>query len=145
MQAFPTLYPDGTNGFGTPRAVKISPLEYFQIRMLSADSRLVCHLAAIIWACNTEEAIKLQSNISTALRMCSFRDPSSNRRVDRRTDDMHLLTAGQLCGRLDENPRLRENCYSFTRDICGTQGYWNSVKIQLYTMFCTSELSPNNK
>ena len=29
VQAFPTLYPNGTNGFGTPRAIKISPLEYF--------------------------------------------------------------------------------------------------------------------
>ena len=82
VQAFPTLYPDGTNGFGTPRAVKISPLEYFQVRMLSADSRRVCHPAYIFWACNIVEAIKLQSSISIALRMRSFRDPSSNRRED---------------------------------------------------------------
>ena len=52
VQAFPTLYPDGTNGFGTPRAIKISPLEYFQVRMLSADSRWACHPAYIFWACN---------------------------------------------------------------------------------------------
>ena len=69
--------------------------------------------------------------------MCSYRDPSSNRREDRRTEEMHILTAGQLHGRLEENPHLKENCYSFKRDICGTQAYWNSVKIQLYAMFCT--------
>ena len=135
VQAFPTLYPDGANGFGTPRAVKISPLEYFQVRMLSADFRWACHPAYIFWACNIVEAIKLQSSISIALRMRSFRDPSSNRREDRRTEEMHLLTAGQLRGRLDDNPHLRENCYSFMRDIRGTQAYWNSVKIQLYAMF----------
>ena len=140
VQAFPTLYPDGTNGFGTPRAIKISPLEYFQVRMLSADSRWACHPAYIFWACNIVEAIKLQSSISIALRMRSFRDPSSNRREDRRTEEMCLLTAGQLRGRLDDNPHLRENCYSFMRDIRGTQAYWNSVKIQLYAMFRT--LSP---
>ena len=83
------------------------------------------------------EAIKLQSSISIALRMRSFRDPSSNRREDRRTEEMRLLTAGQLRGRLDDNPHLRENCYSFMRDIRGTQAYWNSVKIQLYAMFRT--------
>ena len=127
VQAFPTLYPDGANWFGTPRAVKISPLEYFQVRMLSADSRWACHPAYIFWACNIVEAIKLQSSISIALRMRSFRDPSSNRREDRRTEEMRLLTAGQLRGRLDDNPHLRENCYSFMRDICGTQPYWNSV------------------
>ena len=137
VQAFPTLYPNGTNGFGTPRAIKISPLEYFQVRMLSADSRWACHPAYIFWACNIVEAIKLQSSISIALRMRSFRDPSSNRREDRRTEEMRLLTAGQLRGRLDDNPHLRENCYSFMRDICGTQAYWNSVKIQLYAMFRT--------
>ena len=138
VQAFPTLYPDGRNGFGTPRAIKISPLEYFQVRMLSADSRWACHPAYIFWACNIVEAIKLQSSISIALRMRSFRDPSSNRREDRRTEEMHLLTtAGQLRGRLDDNPHLRENCYSFMRYIRGTQAYWNSVKIQLYAMFRT--------
>ena len=137
VQAFPTLYPDGTNGFGTPRAVKILPLEYFQTHMLSADSRWACHPAYIFWACNIVEAIKLQSSISIALRMRSFRDPSSNRREDRRTEEMRLLTAGQLRGRLDDNPHLRENCYSFMRDIRGTQAYWNSVKIQLYATFRT--------
>ena len=69
--------------------------------------------------------------------MRSFRDPSSNHREDSRTEEMRLLMAGQLRGRLDENPHLRENCYSFMRDICGTQAYWNSVKIQLYAMFRT--------
>ena len=54
-----------------------------------------------------------------------------------KTEGMHLLTAGQLRGRLDENPHLTENCYSFMRDIHGTQAYWNSVKIQLYAMFRT--------
>ena len=137
VQAFPTLYPDGTNGFGTSRAIKISPLEYFQVCMLSADSRWACHPAYIFWACNIVEAIKLQSSISIALRMRSFRDPSSNCREDRRTEEMRLLTAGQLRGRLDDNPHLRENCYSFMRDIRGTQAYWNSVKIQLYAMFRT--------
>ena len=62
----------------------------------------------LFWACNTVEAIKLQSSISIALRMRSFRDPSSNRREDRRTEEMRLLTVGQLRGRLDENPHPRE-------------------------------------
>ena len=83
--------------------------------MLSADSRWACHPAYIFWACNIVEAIKLQSSISIALRKCSFRDPSSNRREDRRTEEMLLLMAGQLRGRLDDNPHLRENCYSFMR------------------------------
>ena len=111
--------------------------DYLRQPCVRADSRWACHLAYIVWACNIVEAIKLQSSISIALRMVSFRDPSSNRREDRWTEEMRLLTAGQLCGRLDDDPHLRENCYSFMRDICGTQAYWNSVKIQLYAMFRT--------
>ena len=137
VMAFPTLCPDGANGFGIERSVKISPLEYFQTRMLSVDTRWACHPAYIFWACNIVEALKLQSSISIALRMRSFGDSSSNRQEDRRTENIIHLTAGQLRGRLDNNPHLRENCYSFTRDIRGTQAYWNSVKIQLYAMFRT--------
>ena len=63
--------------------------------MQSADSTWACHLAYIVGA------IKLQSSILIALRMHSFRDPSNSCREDRRTEEMHLLTAGQLHGRLE--------------------------------------------
>ena len=135
--AFPTLYPDGENGFGTVRKVKSSPLEYFQTRMLSADSRWACHPSYIFWACNIVEALKLQSSISIAMRMRSFTEGDCKNKADTKTENIRLLTAGSLRGQLNDNPHLRENCYSFMRDIRGTQAYWNSVKIQLYAMFRT--------
>ena len=105
--------------------------------MLSADSRWARHPSYIFWACNIVEALKLQSSISIAMRMRSFREGNAKNVADTRTEDMHLLTAGSLRGRLDDNPHLREHCYSFMKDIRGTQAYWNSVKIQLYAMFRT--------
>ena len=135
--AFPTLYPDGENGFGTVRNSKISPLEYFQTRILSADSRWARHPSYIFWACNIVEALKLQSSISIAMRMRSFTESNCENKADKKTEDIRLMTAGSLRGRLNDNPHLRENCYSFMRDIRGTQAYWNSVKIQLYAMFRT--------
>ena len=54
-----------------------------------------------------------------------------------KTNEKELLTAGLLQGRLENNPHLRENCYSFMRDIRGKQAYWNSVKIQLFAMLRT--------
>ena len=134
--AFPTLYPNGENGFGTIREVKVTPLEYFQTRMLSADSRWACHPAYIFWACNIVEALKLQNSISIAMRMRSFRIGHCEK-SNKETNEKELLTAGLLRGRLENNPHLRENCYSFMRDIRGTQAYWNSVKIQLFAMFRT--------
>ena len=134
--AFPTLYPNGENGFGTIREVKVTPLEYFQTRLLSADSRRGCHPAYNFWACNIEEALKLQSSISIAMRMRSFRIGHCEK-SNRETKEKELLTADLLRGCLENNPHLRENCHNLMRDIRGTQAYWNSVKIQLFAMFCT--------
>ena len=75
--AFPTLYPDGNNGFGTHRQISITPLDYFQSRIMSKDSRLAKHPSYIFWACNIVEAIKLQSSISIAL---CLRNPTSGRK-----------------------------------------------------------------
>ena len=93
--AFPTLYPNGENGFGTIREVKVSPLEYFQTRMLSDDSRWACHPAYIFWACNIVEALKLQSSISIAMRMRSFRIGHCEK-SNMETNEKELLTAGLL-------------------------------------------------
>ena len=70
LMAFSTLYPDGRNGFGTQRNAKVSPLEYFQARVTSADPRWAQHTSNLFWACNIVEAYKLQSSsISVALRL----------------------------------------------------------------------------
>ena len=96
--SFPTLYPNGENGFGTARDTKVSPLEYFQTRMLSADSRWACHPSYIFWACNIVEALKLQSSISIAMRMQSFTDSLGRGKADKKTEEMCQLTAGSLRG-----------------------------------------------
>ena len=37
----------------------------------------------------------------------------------------------------DNNPDVKENCYSFMRDIRGSQAYWQAAKIQLFAMLRT--------
>ena len=106
--AFPTLYPDCENSFGKIRETKVSPLHYFQARLLSADTRWACHPSYIFWACNIVEALKLQSSISIAMRMRSFRARHFDNKTDNETDDEHLLTAGLLRGPLDDNRELHE-------------------------------------
>ena len=70
------------------------------------------------------------------MRMQSFRIGHCEK-SNKETNEKELLTAGLLRGRLENNPYLCENCYSFMRDIRGTQAYWNSVKIQLFAMIHT--------
>ena len=128
---FPTLHPDGNNGFGTHRQISITPLDYFQSRIMSKDSRWAKHPSYIFWACNIVEAIKLQSSISIALRL---RNPTSGRKNKQKK----TLTAGDLRSTgVGENPDVCENCYSFMRDIRGTAAYWQSARIQLFAMLRT--------
>ena len=57
------------------------------------------------------------------MRMRSFRARHFDNKTDNETDHKHLLMAGLLRGPLDDNPKLRENCYSFMKDIHATQAY----------------------
>ena len=94
----PTLYPDGNNGFGTHRQISITPLDYFQSRIMSKDSSWVKHPSYIFWACNIVKAIKLQSSISITLRL---RNPTSGRKNKQKK----TLTVGDLCSTgVGENP-----------------------------------------
>ena len=129
--AFPTLYPDGNNLFGTYQQFSITPLDYFQSRIMSKDSHLAKHPSYIFWVCNIVEAIKLQSSISIALRL---HNPTSGRK----NKQNKTLTTGDLRSTgVGENPDVRENCYSFMRDIRGTAAYWQTARIQLFAMLCT--------
>ena len=76
-----------------------------------------------LWVCNIVEALKLQSSIFIAMRLRSFRATHFDNETDKYTDN--------------DNPELRENCYSFMKNIRGTQAYWNSVKIHLFAMLRT--------
>ena len=138
LMAFPTLYPNGRNGFGTHRNAKLSPLYYFQTRVMSSDARWARHPSYLFWACNIVEAYKLQSSISIALRLRNpgTQNMNTNKDKDKHEESKeHYLTAGDLKGSsAKENPDVSENCHSFMRDIRGTAAYWQSAKIHLFTM-----------
>ena len=83
------------------------------------------------------ETYKLQSSISVALRLRNpaTRNSSSKEKRENEETKSHYLTAGDLkSSSAGENPDVRENCYSFMRDIRGTAAYWQSAKIQLFAM-----------
>ena len=115
LMAFPTLYPDGKNGFGTYRNAKVSPLDYFQARVMSSDARWAQHATYLFWACNIVEAYKLQSSISVALRLRNPGTKDSTKKEEKcEQRKEHCLTAGDLrSSSAEDNPDVRENCYSF--------------------------------
>ena len=136
LMAFPALYPDGENGYGTHRNAKVTPLDYFQAGVMSIDARWAQYASYLFWACNIVEAYKLQSSISVALclRNPGTRDSTKKEEKSEQRKE-HCLTAGDLrSSSAEDNPDVRENCYSFMRDIRGTAAYWQAAKIQLFAM-----------
>jgi len=55
QMAFPTLFPDGTNGYKTSRDPPLSALNYFQSRLLSEDNRWASHIPYLFWGLNVYE------------------------------------------------------------------------------------------
>ena len=97
LMAFPTLYPNGRNGFGTHRNAKLSPLDYFQTHVMSSDARWAQHPSYLFWACNIVEAFNLQSSISIALRLRNPRTQNMNTNKDKdkhEQSNKHYLPAG---------------------------------------------------
>ena len=74
---FPTLFPVGINGLKMHRQSRLSCLEYFKSRLLSADKRWSSHLPYLFWATNSTEKQTFNSNISFALRS-SFSNSKNN-------------------------------------------------------------------
>ena len=70
-RAFPNLFPLGKSGFRAVREVRITALDYFQTRLLSADSRWRMNVLYLFGGCNMVEQLRLQDQISIALRMRS--------------------------------------------------------------------------
>ena len=131
--AFPQLFPLGVNGFRAAREVRITALDYFQSRLLSADCRWRMNVPYCFWACNMVEQLRLQDQISIALRMRSSAQHSQC------VDDiqLHSLTAGELKDGISENPQLSESCFAFMHNLRGTAAYWQRCKLEVFAMIRT--------
>jgi len=148
QMAFPTLFPDGTNGYKTSRDPPVSTLNYFQSRLLSEDNRWASHIPYLFWGLNVYEQNRLNENISVAVRLRSEggnsrasrqhrREPLDGPSGDRQPpESRERLTAGQLRD-LASNPELSDSCYGFLHNMRSTIAYWQRAKMDLLSMFKT--------
>lgn len=122
--AFPHLFPYGRNGLRTPRSVRLTPLQYFQSRLLSKESRWANNIPYLFWTTNFTEKEKLSSSISIANRTRTKKSHANN-------------TAGKMRDAVSKNPDYPENYYGFMKSIRGSASYWNSVKLDVFTLINT--------
>jgi hypothetical protein len=131
--AFPQLFPHGVNGFRASREVRITALDYFQSRLLSADCRWRMNVPYCFWACNIVEQLRLQDQISIALRMRSL----IPHRECVNEIPVRSLTAGDVKHGISENPELSESCFAFMHNLRGTAAYWQRCKLEVFAMIRT--------
>ncbi len=58
QMAFPALFPNGMHGLRARRKHKLSPLQYFQSRLMSSDPRWHKDMSYLFWATNLTEKRK---------------------------------------------------------------------------------------
>ena len=90
--AFPQLFPHGVNRSRAFREARITPLDYSQSRLLSADCRWRINVPYCFRACNMVEQLRLQDQISIALRMWS----SKPHRKCVNESPLHSVRAGEV-------------------------------------------------
>lgn len=100
------LFPDGKNGLRESREVPITPLDYYQARVMSNESRFQSN-EYLFYALSTVEIFKAQQNVSVCARL--------------RQNGAEVRD-------------LIQNVHLVMRNIRGTQSYWHKAYTDLLAM-----------
>ena len=114
-QAFPFLFPKGKLGHKTERSIPLSPVKYFNQRLLNFSQRFSSCTDYIFFA----QYVMLQLNIYNQMNIAVSKVKGS-------------INAGQLKNNFNETLRglvCEDKGYSFLKSVKGSAAYW---KILLY-------------
>ena len=120
-QAFPYLLPKGKFGYKAPRDIPISPVRYFNQRLLSFDQYFASDADHIFFTRSAYEQHYLRSSINFA---------------------MHKIKPGTLTARTiksyfkgtTERFVARDNAFSFMSSVKGTPAYWKQILYDVLTI-----------
>ena len=129
---FPCLFPKGKFDYKVKRKIKLSPVKYFNQRLLNYTQIFASDPDYIVFVLSVTQQLKLQSQINIAMKkVCSGH-----------------LTAGVLSQNFSEKVKsfiVNNEAYHFMNIIKGTPAYWKRflhevlaiVKLGLPTFFMT--------
>ena len=119
--AFPTLFPTGKYGFHVVRQVPLSPVKYFNARLLNYTGRFAMNPEYLFLAQFVVEQKKVLDSISIALR--KSRGNSLTASEIRNMNTSHL-----------RNLIFSDQAYIFMKNIKGSPAYWQRFMYDVLAM-----------
>ena len=118
--AFPSLFPKGRFGFTAERDIKLTPVKYFNARLLHYSGRFSTNPEYLFFAQFIIEQKKVSDNINIAMKKI-HEQPLTASSI--RSDREHL-----------ENLISKDQAYLFMRQIPGSPPYWQKFIYEVVAM-----------
>ena len=119
--AHPFLFPTGKYGYKVERETKLSPVKYFNQRLLNYKQKFAADSDYIFYALSVMLQLNLNSQINIAMKkVCS-----------------NQLTAGMLSNNFSETVKsfiAKDEGFNFMNSIKGTPAYWKKFLFEILAM-----------
>ena len=119
--AFPILFPKGKYGYSVNREIKLSPVKYFNARLLHHSGRFATNPEYLFFAQFIIEQKKVSDSINIALKKMHGQ-PLTASQI--RSNNMQIL----------QNLICQDQAYLFLRQIPGTPPYWQKFMYEVVAM-----------
>ena len=118
--AFPVLFPKGQFGYTAERQIKLSPVKYFNARLLHYSARFATNPECLFFAQFIIEQKKISDSINIALKKIHGQS----------------LTVSQIRGNVHtlQNLVCQDQAYLFLRQNPGTPPYWQKFMYEVVAM-----------
>ena len=118
--AFPVLFPKGRFGYNDERKIKLSPVKYFNARLLHYSGRFATNSEYLFFAQFVLEQKKVANSINIALKKIQGQPITASQMKS----DVNKLK-GMVC---------QDQAYLFLRQIPGTPPYWQKFMYEVVAM-----------
>lgn len=147
--AYPGIFPDGKNHFGTFRALRITPKQYFRSRFLAYRERCLKDPTYLFFVTNALDWYELEQQVGVRFRMwqkSGYSGRSGMARLSLLPEDLHSRDGAVPLTRADleehakasvkpgEENFVDQTCFTFMQSMRGTLAYWNKCKRDLFSM-----------
>jgi hypothetical protein len=153
--AYPHIFVNGINHYGTRRYAHITPLEYFKSRLASLyRDRCMVDLSYLYFAVNAIDWHELESQVHILFKKITglqgapamsgrhAREIPLTQRGLHSSDGAAGITKGELLDMAISNAKddqrwFEDTCSTFMKGMRGTMAYWNNTKRNLFSMLNT--------
>ena len=118
--SFPVLFPKGRFGYTTERDIKLSPIKYFNARLLHYSGKFATNPEYLFFAQFIMEQKKISDSINVALKKLHGQSVKASQVKSNSQDFQNLL--------------LQDQAYLFLRQIPGSPPYWQKFMYEVVAL-----------